>query len=70
MGDILHNTVQIEQTDWVSRTKRDAEQARNSRLRMMVKLKQEGILVASVHLPAPGFWKVVRLEGRRYWQAV
>jgi hypothetical protein len=25
--------------------------------------------VAAVHMAAPGFGKIVRTEGRRYWQA-
>jgi len=37
---------------------------------MMERLEQEGTLVAAVHMPAPGFGKIVRLEGRRYWQAL
>ncbi len=70
LGDVLHNTVQVDQTDWVSRADIDPEQTRVTRRSVMERLEREGTLVAAVHLPAPGFGRVVRLEGRRYWQAV
>jgi len=70
LGDVLHNTVQVDQTDWVSRADIDPAQTRITRRSVMEQLEREGTLVAAVHLPAPGFGRVVRLEGRRYWQAV
>ena len=31
---------------------------------------REDMVVAAGHFPAPGFGKVIRLEGRRYWQVL
>ncbi len=70
LGDVLHNPVQAHETDWVSRADMDPEQTRITRRSLMERLEQEGTLVAAVHMPAPGFGKIVRLEGRRYWQAL
>ncbi len=70
LGDVLHNTVQVHETDWVSRADMDPEQTRTTRQAMMERLEQEGLTVAAVHLPAPGFGKVVRLQGRRVWQGL
>ena len=70
LGDVLHNTVQIDQTDWVSRADIDPAQTRITRRSVMEQLEREGTLVAAVHLPAPGFGRVARMEGRRYWQAL
>ena len=70
LGDVLHNTVQVEQTDWVSRADIDPAQTRITRRSLMERLEREESVVAAIHLPAPGFGKVVRLEGRRYWQAL
>ena len=67
---MLHNTVQVDQTDWVSRADIDPAQTRVTRRSVMERLEREGTLVAAVHLPAPGFGRVVRMEGRRYWQAI
>ncbi len=70
LGDVLHNPVQAHETDWVSRADMDPEQTRITRRSLMERLEREGTLVAAVHMPAPGFGKIVRLEGRRYWQAL
>jgi glyoxylase-like metal-dependent hydrolase (beta-lactamase superfamily II) len=70
LGDVLHNTVQIENTDWVSRADIDPETTRVTRRNLMDRLESEGIPVAAVHLAAPGFGRIVRTEGRRYWQAI
>ena len=70
LGDILHNTVQVHETDWVCRADMDPEQTRVTRRSLVERLEREGTTVAAVHLPSPGFGKIVRLEGRRYWQAL
>jgi hypothetical protein len=36
----------------------------------MERLEREQIIVAGGHFEASGFGKVVRLEGRRYWQVL
>jgi glyoxylase-like metal-dependent hydrolase (beta-lactamase superfamily II) len=68
LGDVVHNPAQVHETDWVSRADMDPDQTRVTRRTIMEQLEQEGITAASGHFPAPGFGKVVRLEGRRYWQ--
>lgn len=70
LGDVLHNPAQAQETDWVSRADMDPEQTRITRRALMERLEREGTLVAAGHMPAPGFGKLVRLEGRRYWQAL
>ena len=68
LGDVLHNTVQVHETDWVSRADIDPETTRVTRRSLMERLERDGTTVAAVHLPSPGFGKIVRLQGRRYWQ--
>ena len=70
LGDVLHNPAQAQETDWVSRADMDPEQTRITRRALMEQLEREGTLVVAVHMPAPGFGKIVRLQGRRYWQAL
>ncbi len=70
LGDVLHNTVQIENTDWVSRADIDPEQTRITRRNLMERLERDGIPVAAVHLASPGFGRIVRLDNRRQWQAL
>jgi len=70
LGDVLHNTAQIGNPDWVSRADIDPEQTRITRRELLDRLEQEGIPVAAVHLARPGFGRIVRENGRRYWQAI
>ena len=68
LGDVAHIPVQVHETEWCSRVDIDHEQTRATRRSLMESLEREGILVASGHFPAPGFGRVLRADGRRYWQ--
>ena len=70
LGDVLHNVVQVHEIAWVSRADIDPEQTRITRRSVVEQLERDGTTVAAVHLPAPGFGKILRAEGRRYWQAL
>jgi glyoxylase-like metal-dependent hydrolase (beta-lactamase superfamily II) len=70
LGDAAHNPVQLHETDWVSRADMDPELTRHTRRILMERLEREEIIVAAGHFKAPGFGKVVRLQGRRYWQVL
>ena len=70
LGDVLHNTAQIENVDWVSRADIDPTQTRITRREMLDRLERDGIPVAAVHLASPGFGKIVRENGRRFWQVL
>ena len=70
LGDVLHNVVQVHEIDWVSRADMDPEQTRATRRSLVERLEREGTTVAAIHLPAPGFGKILLSEGRRYWQAL
>jgi glyoxylase-like metal-dependent hydrolase (beta-lactamase superfamily II) len=70
LGDAAHNPAQVHETDWVSRADMDPEVTRRTRRALMERLEREGTVVAAGHFPAPGFGKIVRLEGRRLWQVL
>lgn len=70
LGDVLHNSAQVHEIDWVSRADMDPGQTRITRRSVVERLEREGISVAAVHLPAPGFGRIVRLNDRRQWQAL
>ncbi len=70
LGDAAHSPVQLEETDWVSRADMDPELTRQTRRALVERLEREEILVAAGHFPAPGFGRIVRLEGRRYWRGL
>jgi glyoxylase-like metal-dependent hydrolase (beta-lactamase superfamily II) len=70
LGDAAHNPAQLQETDWVSRADMDPEVTRQTRRALVERLEREEIVVAAGHFPAPGFGKVIRLQGRRYWQVL
>jgi glyoxylase-like metal-dependent hydrolase (beta-lactamase superfamily II) len=70
LGDAAHNPVQVHETAWVSRADMDPELTRQTRRALMERLEREEIIVAAGHFQAPGFGRIVRLEGRRYWHGL
>jgi glyoxylase-like metal-dependent hydrolase (beta-lactamase superfamily II) len=70
LGDAAHSPAQIEETDWVSRADMDPDLTRQTRRSLMERLEREQILVAAGHFEAPGFGRILRLEGRRYWKGL
>ena len=69
-GDALHSPAQVQEWEWCSRADLDPDQARASRRKLVEDAEREGTLIAAGHFPAPGFGRVVRLQDRRYWQAL
>jgi glyoxylase-like metal-dependent hydrolase (beta-lactamase superfamily II) len=69
-GDIAHSVAQVHETDWFPAADIIPDLAVETRKRIFEQLEREGTVAASGHFPAPGFGKVVRLEGRRYWQGL
>ena len=70
LGDAAHNPAQLQEPDWVSRADMDPDLTRQTRRGLLDRLQRENILVAAGHFEAPGFGRIVRLEGRRYWQGL
>jgi glyoxylase-like metal-dependent hydrolase (beta-lactamase superfamily II) len=70
LGDAAHSPVQLQEPDWVSRADMDPELTRQTRRALLDRLEREDIIVAAGHFQAPGFGKIVRLQGRRYWQGL
>jgi glyoxylase-like metal-dependent hydrolase (beta-lactamase superfamily II) len=70
LGDAAHNPVQIQEPDWVSRADMDPDLTRQTRKALIERLEREQILVMAGHFAAPGFGRIVKLEGRRYWRGL
>ena len=70
LGDAAHNPAQLQETDWVSRADMDPDITRQTRRALVERLEREQILVAAGHFEAPGFGRIVRLDGRRYWRGL
>jgi hypothetical protein len=48
----------------------DGDVARQTRRVVLDRIEAEGMTVAARHFPEPGFGRLVRFEGRRYWQGI
>ena len=71
VGDLFHSSVQVPETDWCASADMDKEVACKTRHAVFDRLEQEGFIVAASHLPVGrSIGKIVRVEGRRYWQVL
>lgn len=70
-GDVLHNKAQVVESSWCAGVDTDKEQSTKSREDLLERAEREESVVAAGHFhPGDNLGKVVRLEGRRYWQAI
>ena len=68
-GDVLIHPAQVTEEHWTPIFDGDPALAALTRHKMLDELEADGTPVVCCHFPAPGFGRIVRLEGRRYWQA-
>jgi len=68
-GDLAHHPAQLNETDWCPLFDQDSSASSDSRKRVVEMLEAEGAIAAFCHFPAP-FGKVVRLKGKRVFQAL
>jgi glyoxylase-like metal-dependent hydrolase (beta-lactamase superfamily II) len=67
-GDVLIHPAQVTESGWSPLFDGDFELATDTRRKLLDQVETDGTTVVSCHFPAPGFGKVVRQEGKRYWQ--
>jgi len=48
----------------------DGQTAVTTRKQLLNRIEAEGMTLVQCHFPSPGYGRIVRLEGRRYWQAL
>ena len=68
MGDVFHNPAQITETEWEFSFDSDPALAIQTRGKMVDRAESEDAAMAICH--STGFGRVLRAEGRRYWQAL
>lgn len=69
-GDAIHSRAQTVETHWSPRADSKPDVSAESRKNLLERIESENAMLISGHFPAPGFGTLVRMEGRRYWQAV
>ena len=70
LGDAAHVPVQAHHTGWSPRADTAPNLSRESRAALFDRMERERSLVVSGHFPTPGFGRLARVEGRRYWRAL
>lgn len=70
VGDAIAHPAQVEHPDWGFGFDFDGETAQKTRGQLLDRIEAEGLILTACHFPEPGFGRVVRLEGRRTWQAL
>ena len=70
LGDAAHVPVQAHHTDWSPRADTNPELSRQNRADLFDRMEKDHSLVISGHFPVPGFGRLVRVKGRRYWHAL
>ena len=66
--DVFIHPAQVTQEDWSPLFDNDADVATTTRGKVLDQVEAEGTPMISCHFPAPGFVRVTRSQGRRYWQ--
>lgn len=69
VGDMAHHPVQLTETEWSVMFDLDPVLAAQTRARMVEQMECDGAAVLGGHFPFPGIGRLVRLGGRRVWQA-
>ena len=71
VGDLLHTKVQVERPEWTAGVDTDKEASRRNRKMILDRAESEDIVIAAGHFhPDDHIGKVVRMEGKRYWQVI
>ncbi len=69
-GDVVLHPAQVTEPTWNIVAETDHAQAITTRQSMLDRLERDKTILVTGHLPSPGFGRIVRENGERYWQAV
>ena len=71
IGDVMHSSVQVQEPSWCSSFDIDRPLSQLSRAALLDRAEKEGYIVGAGHFhPSHHLGRVVRLDGRRYWQGI
>ena len=70
LGDAAHHPVQLHELEWCAFADLDPALARVTRRALFDRIEGDNTVMVAGHFPAPGFGRLARMEGRRYWQAL
>lgn len=71
VGDVFHTKAQVYEPTWSPLVDVDKEGSRRSRQMLLDLAEDQGYVIAAGHFPSTeNMGRLIRLEGRRYWQAL
>ena len=70
LGDLIGSPMQITETDQPYSPDTDGPLGRRTRREVLDMAERDSMTVIASHLPKPGFGRLVRYRGRRYWKAL
>ena len=71
VGDVLHSKVQVQEPGWCAGVDIDKRQSQDNRETLLDRAETENYVIAAGHFhPSEHIGRIVRLKGRRYWQAL
>ncbi|MBM3958414.1 MAG: MBL fold metallo-hydrolase [SAR202 cluster bacterium] len=70
IGDIAGTPAHLTETNWLYAPDTDKELGMKSRLRVIDMAEKEKMVVLGAHMTRPGWGRLIRWEGKRYWQAL
>ena len=70
MGDVAGLPAQVTETDWCHVFEMDPAETDRTRRWLFDRLEAENAIMVTCHYPPPGYGRLVRVEGRRYWQGL
>ncbi len=68
LGDLIGSAMQITETDQPYSPDTDGPMGRATRKRVIDMAERGNMTMIASHLPRPGWGKLVRFQGRRYWK--
>ena len=69
-GDAIHARAQAQETHWSPRADSKPDISAQTRHDLLNRIERDNAMLISGHFPAPGFGALVRVQGKRYWQAL
>ena len=70
IGDLVGGPMHVSEPDRPYAPDADQEQGRETRHKLLDLAEREAMVVLGSHMTRPGWGRLIRWEGRRYWQAL
>ena len=70
LGDAIHHPAEVTEPEWESTFDMDRQQAIATRKRLLDQAEAGDMGLLNGHFMPPGYGKIARADGKRYWQGI